>query len=203
MNTNHFAVYPRDGFFILLMLNYKKVGEEMCQVRNIVKNIKIWYKRIIMDTINISAIDVAAFFVRMDNLKDIEDGITNLKIQKLLYYAQGYHLAYFKKPLFDNTIEAWRYGPVVPEVYHKLSGFNRNPVDIETLEKMENNDSIGILPDSKTKDLLVAVFEQLGQYSAWKLMDMTHEESPWKTTDQNKEITQAKLESFFSERIAQ
>lgn len=174
----------------------------MCQVRNIVKNIKIWYKRIIMNT-NISAMDVAAFFVRMDDLKDIEDGITNLKIQKLLYYAQGYHLAYFGKPLFSDAIEAWRYGPVVPEVYRKLSRFSRNPVDIEILEKMEDNDNVGILPDGKTKDLLVAVFEQLGQYSAWKLMDMTHEESPWKTTDQSEEITQTKLESFFSERIAQ
>lgn len=201
MNTDHFAVYPRDGFFISLMLNYKKVGEEMCQVRNIVKNIKIWYKRMIMNTINISAMDVAAFFVRMDDLKDIEDGITNLKIQKLLYYAQGYHLAYFEKPLFNDTIEAWRYGPVVPEVYRKLSRFNRNPVDIEYL-KSQNGDDVGILPDGETRRLLTSVFEQLGQYSAWKLMEMTHKESPWETTEQNAEITKDKLESFFSERIA-
>lgn len=152
---------------------------------------------------NLSAMDIAAFFVRMDDLKDIKDGITNLKIQKLLYYAQGYHLAYFNESLFDSPIEAWRYGPIVPEVYRKLSHFDRNPVDINAIKKSENDDNIGILQDSDTKQLLISVFEQLGQFSAWKLMEMTHEESPWKSTSQNDEITLDKLKSFFSKRITQ
>ena len=45
------------------------------------------------------------------------DLMTNLRLQKLLYFAQGWHLARFGRPLFDASIEAWPYGPVVPEVY--------------------------------------------------------------------------------------
>ena len=60
---------------------------------------------------SVTVYDVAAYFVRLDDARDIEDGITNLKLQKLVYYAQGYHLAYFGTPLFSNRMEAWQYGP--------------------------------------------------------------------------------------------
>ena len=43
--------------------------------------------------------------------------MTNMKLQKMLYYQQGFHLAYFGTPLFDKDIEAWMFGPVVPSVY--------------------------------------------------------------------------------------
>ena len=45
--------------------------------------------------------------------------MSNLKLQKMLYYEQGFHLAAFDTPLFDENIEAWMFGPVVPEVYEK------------------------------------------------------------------------------------
>lgn len=48
--------------------------------------------------------------------------MTNLKLQKMLYYQQGFHLAYFGTPLFDDEIEAWMYGPVVPSVYNHYKG---------------------------------------------------------------------------------
>ena len=44
--------------------------------------------------------------------------MSNLKLQKMLYYEQGFHLAKFNTPLFDEEIEAWMYGPVVPAVYN-------------------------------------------------------------------------------------
>ncbi len=40
--------------------------------------------------------------------------MSNMKLQKMLYYQQGFHIAYFNTPLFDEDIEAWMYGPVVP-----------------------------------------------------------------------------------------
>ena len=43
--------------------------------------------------------------------------MSNMKLQKMLYYQQGFHLAYFNTPLFEENIEAWMYGPVVPCVY--------------------------------------------------------------------------------------
>lgn len=44
--------------------------------------------------------------------------LTNLKLQKLLYYAKGWYLALYDKPLFNDKIEAWVHGPVVPSIYH-------------------------------------------------------------------------------------
>ena len=61
--------------------------------------------------------------------------MTNLKLQKMLYYQQGFHLAYFGTPLFDDEIEAWMYGPVVPSVYNHYKGNGRN----------------GIIPDNEIK----------------------------------------------------
>ena len=46
--------------------------------------------------------------------------VTNLKLQKTLYYVQGYYLARFGKPLFADEIVNWAYGPVVPEAYFAL-----------------------------------------------------------------------------------
>jgi uncharacterized phage-associated protein len=55
--------------------------------------------------------DVAAFFVQMANLS-ADDQMTNLKLNKLLYYAQGASLARTGNTLFNDSIEAWPYGPV-------------------------------------------------------------------------------------------
>lgn len=55
--------------------------------------------------------------------------MTNMKLQKMLYYQQGFHLAYFDKPLFQEDIEAWMYGPVVPSMYEKYKEFGRNGIE--------------------------------------------------------------------------
>ncbi|MGA8142178.1 MAG: type II toxin-antitoxin system antitoxin SocA domain-containing protein, partial [Desulfobaccales bacterium] len=66
----------------------------------------------------ISCVDVAKYFL---SLTDEESGelISNLKLQKLVYYAQGFHLVFYDTPLFSERIEAWTYGPVVPDLYHE------------------------------------------------------------------------------------
>ena len=63
-----------------------------------------------------SAVDVARYFLAQSD-DDAGDIISNLKLQKLLYYAQGVTLALTGKPLFSDPIEAWQHGPVVPSVY--------------------------------------------------------------------------------------
>lgn len=151
---------------------------------------------------DITAYDVAAYFVRLDDARDAEDGITNLKLQKLVYYAQGYHLAYFGVPLFSNRMEAWQYGPVVPDLYDTLSCFGRNPVDLDVVQGKLGYAVAEFSFAGETKNLLDSVFEQLGQFSAWKLMEMTHEEEPWKSTPIREEITNDKLKAYFSSRIA-
>ena len=118
-----------------------------------------------------NAADVAKYFLSLSD-EEAGDTISNLKLQKLLYYAQGFHAALFNAPLFAERIEAWTHGPVVPDVYHayKAHGSDAIPVsagfDVEVL-------------DEQTRDLLDEVYDVYGQYSAWKLRNMTHSEAPW------------------------
>ena len=73
--------------------------------------------------VSLSAIDIAAYFVELaSNIN--ENDLTNLKLQKLLYFAQGKYLSKYNAPLFKEEIEAWFLGPVVREVYeeYKICG---------------------------------------------------------------------------------
>lgn len=56
--------------------------------------------------------------------------ISNLKLQKLLYYMQGFFIAVFDKKLFDDTIEAWQYGPVVRNAYLHFKDFGSNSISL-------------------------------------------------------------------------
>lgn len=115
--------------------------------------------------------DVADYFLAS---QDDESGelISNLKLQKLMYYAQGFHLALFGKKLFPNDIEAWTHGPVVPELYHKYKEYGSGPIPRPEQVAMEKY-------DDSTRELLNDIVNVYGQYSGWKLRNMTHEELPW------------------------
>lgn len=115
--------------------------------------------------------DVANCFLYLDETND-GDGISNLKLQKLVYYAQGFYSALFDKHLFNNEISAWTHGPVVQELYHNCKQYGRNSIPLASdFDKGSlNEEEFGLIEE---------VFDVFGQYSAWKLRNMTHEESPW------------------------
>lgn len=117
-------------------------------------------------------LDIARKLIKMADWDTANggDNMTNLKLQKLLYYQQGYHLAKFDTPLFDEDVEAWVYGPVVPVVYdyYKHYGSQILPVEGEEI----------ILSDEEEK-LFGEVFEAYREFSAIGLMNMTHREKPW------------------------
>lgn len=122
------------------------------------------------------------------------DSISNLKLQKMLYYMQGFHLAYFGTPLFEDDIVAWQYGPVIPSVYANFKSFGKGNISLP-----EDENIIKLTPDEES--LFAEVYEVYGQFSAVKLMEMTHNESPWETTEIQDVITKDKLKSFFKTRI--
>ena len=99
------------------------------------------------------------------------EGITNLKLQKVLYFAQAYYLSKIGKPLFSDNIEAWEYGPVVPGVYHKFKTKGSNPIICEKDESTLSDED---------KETLKKVWGTFGGYSASKLVDITHAHTPWK-----------------------
>jgi uncharacterized phage-associated protein len=109
--------------------------------------------------------DVAAYILR-------ERGpMTAMKLQKLCYYAYGYHLAWDEQPLFPEHFEAWANGPVSPELYRCHRGrFSLTAGDIP-------GDPGALTADER--ESVDLVLEGLGGYSAHQLSVMTHREGPW------------------------
>jgi len=137
----------------------------------------------------LSCFDVADYFLAQQD-EDSGDTISNLKLQKLVYYAQGLHLAMYGKPLFAEQIEAWTHGPVVPALYHKYKGSgsgNLPPPDDFDLQKY----------DKETKEFLDEVYDVFGQFSGWKLRNMTHAEPPWAKADKPGVISHESMKAYF------
>jgi len=96
--------------------------------------------------------------------------INNLKLQKLLYYCQAWHLALFGTTLFGERVEAWIHGPVVPPVFGEYKSFGWSPI-------------YGIascpLPDGCASHVDEVLFVY-GDLSAWDLERLSHSEDPWR-----------------------
>lgn len=120
----------------------------------------------------ITALEVANYFLNQVDLDSGSDPLSNLKIQKLVYYAQGYHLAMFGKPLFDEEIEAWPHGPVIPSLYTEFKKYGAGPIE---KPRILNNQ----LFSKEARDMLDKVFAYYDQFSAIKLRSMTHNEPTW------------------------
>lgn len=126
------------------------------------------------------------------------DRLTNLKLQKLMYYEQGYHLAAFGTPLFNEDVEAWMYGPVVPIVYNEFSQYGRNSLPV-----CNNKKEIVSLNDEE-ESLFYQVYDTYKEYSAIGLMNLTHKESPWllaRPHDKGTVISQESMEKYFKTRM--
>jgi len=143
----------------------------------------------------LTCFDVADYFLTLAN-EDVGDSISNLKLQKLVYYAQGFSLALMDKVLFNETIEAWAHGPAIRELYHKYKDNGANAIDKpEYVDFAKYDDDI--------KALLNQVYEEYGQFSAWKLRDMSHEEEPWAKGNAKTDniITNEDLKKYFLTQI--
>lgn len=147
-----------------------------------------------------SADSVADFFRARAN-PEVGDVLSNLKLQKLCYYAAGIIAAVRSddsEPLFRERIEAWQHGPVVPQQYFRFNQFGADA--LPQVAEFDFNQF-----DAVDADVLDDVYNFYGQYSAWKLRNMTHEEAPWITAyaRRNKTILPSELREFFSEEVGQ
>ena len=131
-----------------------------------------------------NVIDIAKKLIKMadDDIANGGDNITNLKLQKLLYYQQGYHLAAFDTPLFNEDVEAWIYGPVVPVAYDYFQQYGAASLPVSD------------------EALFYRVFDAFREFSAIGLMNKTHSERPWLSVtphDRGSVIPVQTMKSFF------
>ena len=157
-------------------------------------------------------LDVCRYIINYSNREDY--GVSNLKLQKLLYVIQVYLLmnGYENEPCFGERIEAWDFGPVVPVAYHEYKQYGST--DIPPVESYIDFDVDNPWSASMTeydedcicdedKKLINAVVKKLADYSATDLVDITHRQAPWKDVyvqHENNEITIDSIRKYFSER---
>ena len=148
-----------------------------------------------------TANDVATYLTHLAQHSGEEpDPLTHLRLQKLLYYVQGWSLALRGTPMFPDRIEAWANGPVVPTLFQGSKAHGANPVELA-----------GELPDLDMTDeertFVAEVWDEYKPFAALKLREMTHNEKPWVDAHQGygpadlcrAEIAPAVMHDFFAQ----
>jgi uncharacterized phage-associated protein len=126
---------------------------------------------------------------------------TQMHVHKLLYYAQGWSLAVFGGPLFAGAIQAWKHGPVVMDIRQRFSQFGDRAI-----APSEARDGIAL--PIWARNVVTSTWRSFGQYSAWRLREMTHAEPPWRdargdipdTADSKAVITNDAMQEYFTSR---
>ncbi len=139
--------------------------------------------------------DVAAYILER------QGEMTTMKLQKLVYYAQAWSLVWDEAPLFENRIEAWANGPVVPDLYQVHRGvFRVKAGDIP-------GDAAKLTAEQReTVDAVLGYYG--GRSSQW-LSELSHFEAPWKNAREglppgergNREITWDALAEYYESLI--
>lgn len=143
-----------------------------------------------IENLNLDVFSIAEYLIRFFERK--MDNLTHLKLQKLLYYAQGIAYGRYNKRLFNEPFLAWQHGPVIRTVYDKYKIVHGDPIsedkDVDVSSVVNNDVVISILKET------ISLY---GIYSAWTLRNKTHNESPWSETEQSEEIEDEKIINYF------
>lgn len=142
-----------------------------------------------------TSLDIGNFFIDMAIRTGIDD-LTNLKLNKLVYYAQALALVKLNRPLFNEDIEAWVYGPVIPTIYHTFKIYGKNPI-----RETKGNYSIDNIPSDEL-EVLSDVYLRYGNYEPTELMWTTHEKgTPWQINyhegERNIVIPQQEMREYY------
>lgn len=125
-----------------------------------------------------------------------------LKLQKLLYLAQGYSYAFHDRPLFYEELEGWVHGPVVRNVYNIFRDYQFNNIDISfEIEEL----------DKESLDVLNYVIDNFSKYDSKYLEDLSHKQEPWILSRNgldpdersDKTITKESISNYFINEVFQ
>ena len=120
-----------------------------------------------------SAASIAAYILGQS--AKLNRSITPLKLLKLAYIAHGWMLGMCGRPLIKDEIEAWKYGPVIPSLYHSIKDFRGSQVPVDHFSSAAD-----VQFDAQEESILQQVTQKYGQFTAIQLSQLTHQdESPW------------------------
>ncbi|MBP6897309.1 MAG: SocA family protein [Pseudacidovorax sp.] len=132
----------------------------------------------------VSSKAIANFFLR--RAKAAGESVTPMKLQKLVYYANGWYMGYTNEPLIDEPIEAWQFGPVIPSLYHAFKQFGARAITVEAQDFNPATQSFEVVAppsDPALLQFLENIWRSYGQYTGIRLSEMTHAPGgPWEET---------------------
>lgn len=146
-------------------------------------------------TMKYKAIDVANYilwYVNEDDKHKNKVLVSALKLHKLVYYVAVKYAQTFNKPLFEEKIEKWQYGPVTPSVYHAFKGRGYNHISKTAAQfeladgEFKRKEFTPDIFDETDKEMIQDLIDMLVGKSARELVDATHREAAWK--DNEREI---------------
>ena len=139
--------------------------------------------------------------------------LTQMKLHKLVYFSHGWHLALWNKPLINEMVEAWEYGPVVPTLYHEFKEYGANKIPRLATDWNPETLDWDITPridedDKQALGLLARITTVYGMRSARDLSALTHaKHSPWTQTAEEHsgirhvDIPNDRIQGYFKEKI--
>lgn len=156
--------------------------------------IKVWYYIhgevcIKKGDAKMNAICLSNYVISLFEARNI--AITNLKLQKILYYIQGYFYKRFGKEAFSEDIYNWQYGPVVPVVYYEYNSNGSLPLKSRMVSFADCTITEG------EEKLIISIVDKCSGIPTSKLVSMTHSESPWRNSNPGSIISKNNIESYF------
>lgn len=129
------------------------------------------------------AIDIAYHFLQLaKNDSSFSNDISNMKLNKLVYFAQVMHVCAYKKALYSEDTRAWDYGPIIPQLYRLLKPFGGIAFSLlnSTITEAFRNRNVVEITDQRAISSINSIWEALKDLSAGELSRITHRpESPW------------------------
>lgn len=156
---------------------------------------------------NYDVLDVSRYIINYSHKKDY--GISNLKLQKVLYFVQAYFLIQTGHPCFKDKIEAWNFGPVVPKAYCEYKQYGCGDIPTTKSFIMIDKDNIwnskrvefdDIIISDDDKSLIDKVVDKFSEYSATDLVELSQHQTPWidAISSQNNEIKNDSIFEYFN-----
>lgn len=144
---------------------------------------------------------VANAFIDIARLE--RDLIDPMKIQKLVYLAHGWYLAMMGEPLIKDPVQAWPYGPTIPELYHEMKQYGAGPIsDYYMIMSPERKEFEIPFPSQEDMKFLKTVWMAYGPLTETQLSEVTHNsETPWadayQRSDAALEIPNEKIQAYY------
>ena len=138
----------------------------------------------------VDSVELAKYVVCKMNERG--QSINHLKLQKLLYYIQAWHLVYSEEPLIEDDFEAWLHGPVLRRVWDYYKSFS---IMLDTLP-CDNEYNIDLTTEQE--EIIEDVLDEYGDKSGYYLECLTHSENPWKEARRRGENTPISKESIIA-----